>query len=62
MGGKKRSNRFSKALASWFSLFCSDAGNDGDDKSRKNLKPLSGPDAMVVAAKHFSSPHKIKFG
>jgi hypothetical protein len=62
MGGKKGSNQLSKELASWFSCFCSDAGKHGDGRTSQNLKPLSGPDAMVVAAKHLSSPHNIKFG
>lgn len=62
MGEKKGSNWFARVLASWFSCFCSDSGNSGDVKSIRNSKPLSGPDAMVAAAKHFSSAHKIKFG
>lgn len=62
MGKKKGSNRLASVLASWCSWFCSGAGDSGGDKNMRNLKTLSGPDAMVAAAKHFSSAHKIKFG
>jgi hypothetical protein len=57
--GKKRG---SKRFVSWLSRYCSCVGNSGDGKSVRNLKLSSGPDAMVGAAKHFSSAHKIKFG
>lgn len=62
MGRKRGSNRFARVFASWFSCFCSGAATSGDVKSVRSSKPSSGPDAMVAAAKHFSSAHKIKFG
>jgi hypothetical protein len=53
--------RGSKRFVSWLSWFCSRVVNSGDDKSVKNLKPSSGSGAMMGAAKHFSSAHKINF-
>ncbi|EMS62306.1 hypothetical protein TRIUR3_05420 [Triticum urartu] len=55
--GRKSGSGFSSEMVSWFAWFRSPkVANTGD---RGTYYPAGG---MVVAAKHFSSAHKIYFG
>lgn len=55
---KKESGRDSSFFRSLASFFCISGG--GDERSKKHAPPTSPEAAMVAAAKHFSSVHKVR--